>query len=887
MASFTDQLIPFNPYVSQLPVDDYVRVGMAKQLQYNEGVRKVQSYIDSVAGIEVIKPEQKDYLQKRIMQLQGEVSKIVQRDFSNQQLVNSVGILTSKIANDPIIQGAEQSTRRYKAGMAKMKEAQAKGNSSPSNEWFFQRQVEQWMGDGDVASVFSGDFTPYTDVNKKVLGVIKELDPNSTLEDIPYKRGPGGNILLGKDGLPEIDFAMMEKSTKGVSPERIQAAIRASLDQNDLRQLSIDGAYSYRDVDKVGMKTIADESYTYQLNQINDAIKGLLVDRQTNVGDANHINQVDARIAALRDAATQLQNNYRRDIQSIDTNLEGYKSNLYMQNWLTRFGNGFAYAQNALTYKENPFFMAAERRRENDIKYQEFLVNKQFEAARIALDERRVAVEEAKLDIERTKAEAELRKKGVGTGDAPLTLTGAAIREAIDQKQLAQISGERFIEETKMMEETIDSQKMALLAQIRPDLVHVVRDPNGLNPRYEYNVAGKDPNTVINEAEATILKLKESYDKGEEVPDGVKTYFDNLSTTDRRVQNRKVAIDKITRQADEIHNIRDLESRVPPLQLTLPDGSARTVSPAEQLNFERKLVTISGTRNRQDRQNLINALTPAERLMYDAYEKAIKRLPGITPDPTEQERRIVQSIRHVSNVASAGNAAGRSEARRTYIDNATRAITGADEPTSFIIESFKNEDQGQAQAVAINLLNSIVKEGKENPNPYYDEDAVAAMLNRQNANNTSYSLVGYGGDRYAIRLSNSSVTSKPVEVDITKQQAQDLFGANQFLDNFQAIREALQLTRSTGRVTTDVPGTGRESAFTLRNNALQKYGVMYHVEDPLKNGGLQARLYIYDKSTKQWIEKTANFGQLLTESQITKFLSMVNDQYIDALLQKK
>ena len=37
MASFTDQISQFNPYIQELPVEAMAQVGMAKQAQYNQG----------------------------------------------------------------------------------------------------------------------------------------------------------------------------------------------------------------------------------------------------------------------------------------------------------------------------------------------------------------------------------------------------------------------------------------------------------------------------------------------------------------------------------------------------------------------------------------------------------------------------------------------------------------------------------------------------------------------------------------------------------------------------------------------------------------------------------------------------------------------------------
>jgi len=56
MASFTDNtqaLSTFNPYIQQLPVDAMVKVGMAKQQQYDEGIQKIQTNIDNIAGLDI------------------------------------------------------------------------------------------------------------------------------------------------------------------------------------------------------------------------------------------------------------------------------------------------------------------------------------------------------------------------------------------------------------------------------------------------------------------------------------------------------------------------------------------------------------------------------------------------------------------------------------------------------------------------------------------------------------------------------------------------------------------------------------------------------------------------------------------------------------------
>ena len=122
MASFTDQISQFNPYIQELPVEAMAQVGMAKQAQYDQGVRKVQNYVDRVAGLEIAKPQHKQYLQSKMDELGNRLKTVAAGDFSNQQLVNSVSGMTGQIIKDPIIQNAVYSTQALKKGEADSKD---------------------------------------------------------------------------------------------------------------------------------------------------------------------------------------------------------------------------------------------------------------------------------------------------------------------------------------------------------------------------------------------------------------------------------------------------------------------------------------------------------------------------------------------------------------------------------------------------------------------------------------------------------------------------------------------------------------------------------------------------------------------------------------------
>jgi hypothetical protein len=272
MASFTDNpqlLTNFNPYVQQLPVDAMVQVGMAKQQQYNEGIQKIQTAIDTVGGLDIAKDSDRAYLQSKINELGNNLKFVAAGDFSDFQLVNSVNGMTSQIAKDSNVQNAVASTAKLRKEQAFMEEQRKAGKSSPSNEWDFNLQASSWLNNSEIGQSFTGRYTPYIDVQKKYLEVFKSLHSDLTEQDIPYV------VENGKVNYQKTAAAMQRISKESVSKEKIENALRASLTPAELEQLSIDGRYTFRDATPDQIAAVSVKSYNESIRKNEESIQEL------------------------------------------------------------------------------------------------------------------------------------------------------------------------------------------------------------------------------------------------------------------------------------------------------------------------------------------------------------------------------------------------------------------------------------------------------------------------------------------------------------------------------------------------------------------------------------------------------------------------------------
>ena len=424
MASFTDAISQFNPYVSQLPIDAMVKVGTYKQQKYDEGVQRIQGEIDKVAGLDITKPIHKQYLQSKLNELGSKLKTVAAGDFSNVQLVNSVGGMASQIGKDPTIQNAVRSTQHARKEQENIQIAQKAGKSSVDNEDFYYDKYNKWLNDGKLETVFTDEYIEYKDVDAKLRDLTSKLKEDELGIQNPYMRDEQGQTLYfyrdpvtkrevastdPSKGEKRLDLDMIDIKVKGLPAQRILNNFYNSLDSNDIRQMKINSWAHYRGAGPEYFKSDIVAAYDNKKEMLSQEKIDLAVKLQnpqiTGVAKLkleSRLNEVNTMIddrtleKEMNDDLAELQN---------PRNLEEFKYKLYTQTHLTNLAKDLSYRSYVQERKANPAEQADLARK----KFQAERIDAANEMYRWKITEKRL---QDKDDYERLKDIQNKLKKG-------------------------------------------------------------------------------------------------------------------------------------------------------------------------------------------------------------------------------------------------------------------------------------------------------------------------------------------------------------------------------------------------------------------------------------------------------------------------------------------
>jgi hypothetical protein len=356
MASFTDQISTFNPYIQQLPTEAMVQVGMQKQAQYNQGVQKVQGYIDNVAGMDVLRPQDKEYMQSKLNELGNNLKSVAAGDFSNQQLVNSVGGMATNIVKDPIIKAATYSASLDKKNLAQMEADRKEGKLASQDEWLYNKQRNAYLSNDKLTDekgnpiMLNSQYDKTVDADKIIADQLKMVENGKYTAEQIFITNSDGTIQKDINGVPKLSEYTIKTIKEGKLPQNVISAIQTAMDRPDVQKaLAVRGMYEYRGYDN------AEEFAGYLGNQALVANKDLLtslnaqkMDYLKKANSASNSDEkgsyellaskMDDKINGINKEATNLHDIYK---QYGDKNLDALKASIYQKKITSNYLNMF------------------------------------------------------------------------------------------------------------------------------------------------------------------------------------------------------------------------------------------------------------------------------------------------------------------------------------------------------------------------------------------------------------------------------------------------------------------------------------------------------------------------------------------------------------------
>lgn len=354
MASWTDLIPQFKPYVEQLPVEAMAKVGMIKQEKYEEGVKKIQAQIDSVSGLDIIKDVDKNYLQSKLDELGGGIRGLAAADFSNFQLVNSVTGMTKQITRDKNIQNAIQSTAHYRKELQNIESARKRGKSDKNNEDYFYNDADKWLNDNQVGTVFSDSFSEHTDIMKLIRENVSAAGLDSKYIENVFETDEKGRLKLDKDGHP-IPARTMSAETIDTNADKVRAIVANVLSEGNVKnQIRIDGWANTR---YTPVETIY-KTFENDFNKRDAVNNQRLLSIEALLNSNNLSDEQKQQLIAERDEIKKENENNSKKLQILKqqsiNNPDQFKQDYYEDSYINNLLNGFTTVKLKQEIKDSP-----------------------------------------------------------------------------------------------------------------------------------------------------------------------------------------------------------------------------------------------------------------------------------------------------------------------------------------------------------------------------------------------------------------------------------------------------------------------------------------------------------------------------------------------------
>ncbi len=834
MASFIEQRpIQFSPYVSQLP-DNYVQLLAVKQGQHDEGVQKVESYIQSLSGLDVVRDVDKQYLNNKIQSLTSEINKTAgSTDWSNKNIVNQTGAMAAKIYNDPKIQNAVAGTFQYKKLLTDVGEAKKSGKGySVQNEWDALSSVQEWLANPEAGKAYSGKtYTPYVDVNEKVRTYFKDKKPNWIVTSDPMSpyKDANGNIVA---------YTMVNNKKEYIDPAEVERELAAILQPEDYNQLGINGRYSgriYSDPTLFTKELDRQQSFTNKTiqNQI-DAWKGEIQKNQGNAAIQTQLNGYISRYQGMMENNNRTYSGYKQTVTA--GGMDAVKEAMYTQDYIKGWGSTLGYTKNEVSYDESPAYKAVLAQQKSD---------REFEKHALDMEKTRAEIEDIRAKTQKTLAGGTRGSKS--TEDTDESGLPRYIPSAVSTQQANQLAT-NFYTDTQVKAERLADSEWKTLYDFYGETVNW--DESKLNSLF--NVTTDNAGNVIvrpkeNKKTELGVALQNLYNAYDENPKNLsKSVANNIAVLNEErlvVNARKNAYNKVAMNAEKQFNVQQFLQDRPTIRLSLGQ-STLTFTPQELLELNNRVYNnprFSGTLGAFAPENVATFQTEKDRFAINTIQKSL----GGREPLNRAEQAFVDNLNDLRlQVTPQLNKLNNN--KQQSINQQIRPFTEYERSYEEAINTSTPEARRDARSFVQRLYDNVTQ-GTNNTPPIDRKDFAEYLGN----DDTTYRIEHNPDGSSKLIFSNSQVADGTQEIIIPADVANSLeLRPN---DPYRNQRQLLGINRTLTGVS--YTGLTRQDALSLRNPYLSKYSVKYNIEK-YPSGNFKAKLSVFDLNSNSWVRDT-------------------------------
>lgn len=340
MANFTQSNpIQYKDYVSTQPIEAETLVGSQREEELRQGIQKVNDVYSRVAGVDVLRGVDKQYLQNNLDSLKQGITNNLSGDFSDSRITSQITGAATQIYRDPVIQNAIISTAQVRKGQSDLDEYRKAGKGSPAQEYVYNQAVNQYANSTDPTASFNTRAKPNTEYKKHAVEGLKALTGDESITDDAFTTDGKGHLVLADNTI--------RKKYSGITPQRIQSMLMNYLTPDDFDQISAEGRYNYSNKSDQQFANDLQNSYNDKHEVAQNYITQLQ-SAKTKTKDPQALAQLDQNIAGEQQRLKGIEDEYNNI--TISGDVESAKAQKATFDFIHGFSNSFAYTQKSETY---------------------------------------------------------------------------------------------------------------------------------------------------------------------------------------------------------------------------------------------------------------------------------------------------------------------------------------------------------------------------------------------------------------------------------------------------------------------------------------------------------------------------------------------------------